>query len=303
MYLNTKIVHHERQKINIILNERQVDNMSISKEINELRLIDEHFSSFVGLEHMKIIVKDIYATMLINQHRHMNGLTSKKQALHMLFKGNPGTGKTTVARELAKLFAKLNILSKGHFIEAERADIVGEYIGQTALKTRALIQKSLGGILFIDEAYSLIRGGHKDFGREAIDTLVKQMEDYHDDFMLILAGYPSEMNQFKLANPGLESRFPFHVDFKDYTIDQLLDIAKQMAMEREYELTTGAIYKLKHHLIDLQARVTLHFSNARYIRNVIEKAIRKQAIRLLHSQQYDFHDLIYITTEDIHFDK
>src|SRR5690606_26530460 len=120
----------------------------------------------------------IYATIVINQRRYESGLQSKKQVLHMLFKGNPGTGKTTVARKLATLFKEMNLLSKGHLIEVERADLVGEYIGQTAQKTRKLIQQALGGILFIDEAYALARGGEKDFGKEAIDTLVKQMEDY-----------------------------------------------------------------------------------------------------------------------------
>lgn len=305
--LNTKIVHQEKRKINIILNERHPDILNDTKQvksvdISELKLIDEHFSAFIGLEHMKYIVKEIYASMLINKKRQAMGLTNKKQALHMLFKGNPGTGKTTVARELAKLFATLNILSKGHFIEAERADLVGEYIGQTAQKTRAMIQKSLGGILFIDEAYSLVRGGQKDFGREAIDTLVKQMEDYHEDFMLILAGYPAEMDQFKLANPGLQSRFPFHMDFENYTIPQLIDIAKQMASEREYELTNEAVYKLKQHLTTLQYSSTVHFSNARYIRNIIEKSIRMQAVRLLKRQQHTYDDLICLTTDDFQFD-
>src|SRR5690625_3880907 len=149
----------------------------------------------------------------------------------MLFKGNPGTGKTTVARKLAKMYFDMNILSKGHFIEAERADLVGEYIGQTAQKTRALIQKSMGGILFIDEAYSLARGGEKDFGKEAIDTLVKHMEDNHNDFVLILAGYPHEMERFLSLNPGLKSRFPFILDFQNYDVDQLRSEERRVGKE------------------------------------------------------------------------
>src|SRR5699024_5761506 len=130
-----------------------------------------------------------------------------------------------------------NILTKGHFIEAERADLVGEYIGQTAQKTRAIIQKAMGGILFIDEAYSLARGGEKDFGKEAIDTLVKHMEDNQNNFILILAGYPYEMERFLLLNPGLKSRFPFILDFADYEADHLVDIAVNMVEKKEYKLT------------------------------------------------------------------
>src|SRR5699024_3395129 len=157
---------------------------------------------------------------LVNQKRKEFGLKANKQVLHMLFKGNPGTGKTTVARRLATLLHELDVLSKGHFIEAERADLVGEYIGQTAQKTKKLIQKARGGVLFIDEAYSLARGGDKDFGREAIDCLVKYMEDYHDELIVILAGYPDEMDYFLQLNPGLTSRFPFIINFSNYSPDQ-----------------------------------------------------------------------------------
>src|SRR5699024_10590430 len=141
-------------------------------EKSPFKLIDHDFSSFVGMEKLKKTIKEIYATIVINEKRKQMGLICTKQVLHMLFKGNPGTGKTTVARKLAKMYYEMNLLSKGHFIEAERADLVGEYIGQTAQKTRSIIQKSMGGILFVDEAYSLARGGEKDFGKEAIDTLV-----------------------------------------------------------------------------------------------------------------------------------
>src|SRR5690625_1822748 len=186
------------------------------------------------MEKLKRTIKEIYATIVINEKRKQVGLTCSTQVLHMLFKGNPGTGKTTVARKLAKMYFDMNILSKGHFIEAERADLVGEYIGQTAQKTRALIQKSMGGILFIDEAYSLARGGEKDFGKEAIDTLVKHMEDNHNDFVLILTINTNEIARFVYLNPGLKSRFPFILDFEDYNVDELMEIARNMIAEREY---------------------------------------------------------------------
>jgi len=305
--LNTQMTHNDRGKINIVLHEQRrktnnKDTPSILKNNEELKQIDEHFSSFIGLTHFKEIIKEIYATKLMNSKREQMGLNANKQVLHMIFKGNPGTGKTTVARELSKALYKLNILSKGHFIEAERADLVGEYIGQTAQKTRNLIQKALGGILFIDEAYSLARGGHKDFGREAIDTLVKQMEDYHNDFILILAGYPLEMDRFLQLNPGLKSRFPFHIPFHDYDLDQLLDIATQIASEREYELSEKAQWKLRNHLRDKTVYKASHFANARYVRNIIEKSIRMQAIRLLQETDCTVKDLMQLTSDDIQFD-
>ncbi|MEI3604841.1 AAA family ATPase [Pseudogracilibacillus sp. SE30717A] len=302
------MTHHDNGKINIIFNEqkRQINTKHsayILKHNRELKLIDKQFSSFVGLEHFKEIIKEIYATKLMNHKREEMGLTINKQVLHMIFKGNPGTGKTTIARELANVLFKLNILSKGHFIEAERADLVGEYIGQTAQKTRNLVQKALGGILFIDEAYSLARGGHKDFGRESIDTLVKQMEDHHDDFILILAGYPAEMEQFLSLNPGLKSRFPFHIPFPDYKLDQLIDIAIQIANEREYEISEKALWKLRSHLREKLHNKVSHFANARYVRNIIEKSIRMQAIRLLQVNEYTIKELMQLKADDIQFEQ
>ena len=244
--------------------------------------IFKELDQMVGLEHVKELVYEIYAMLQISQYRADAGLQSKSHVYHMVFKGNPGTGKTTVARLIAKLFHRMGVLSKGHFIEVERADLVGEYIGHTAIKTRDLVKKALGGILFIDEAYSLARGGEKDFGKEAIDALVKAMEDHREDFILILAGYSDEMEQFLTLNPGLPSRFPIQIDFGDYSVDELLLIAESMAKEREYVLLPGATHRLKQMLTEEKHVFWRSFANARYVRNLLDKAVRNQAVRLLH---------------------
>jgi len=298
--------HQKNGQINIVLHDQQIkfdNHHSFDIDHHLFEHINREFSSFVGLEKLKETVKEIYAMHMINEKRKKIGLIPSKQVLHMLFKGNPGTGKTTFARKLAKVYYELNLLSKGHFIEAERADLVGEYIGQTAQKTRAIIQKALGGILFIDEAYSLARGGEKDFGREAIDTLVTHMENNHDDLVIILAGYPYEMEHFLLLNPGLKSRFPFIFDFEDFKLDQLSEIAKQMFREREYELTVDAEWKLRKHLFNKMQIKERNFSNARYVRNIVEQSIRMHAIRVLCQQKFSPNDLIKITELDLKFDE
>lgn len=286
------VLHDERLNLDRVPSEDYFSN----KPFHD---IDQKFSTFIGLDHFKNTIKEIYAIKVINEKRLQQGLVCEKQVLHMLFKGNPGTGKTTIARKLAELYFEMNLLSKGHFIEAERADLVGEYIGQTAQKTRALIQKSLGGILFIDEAYSLARGGEKDFGKEAIDTLVTHMENHQHDFVLILAGYPYEMDNFLQLNPGLASRFPFQLEFHDFTINQLIEIAKQMVSKREYELTAEAEWKLRSMILQEIQKHHNHFSNARFVRNLIEQSIRSHAIRILSEEKFTTTDLIQITSADI----
>lgn len=282
------------------LPDTQISPKQIPVEHTALKEIEEELGALVGMEEMKRLIKEIYAWLYINKKREEAGLRAGKQALHMMFKGNPGTGKTTVARLIGKLFHKMNVLSKGHLIEAERADLVGEYIGHTAQKTRDLVKKALGGILFIDEAYSLGRGGEKDFGKEAIDTLVKHMEDKQHEFILILAGYSREMDFFLTLNPGLHSRFPLVVDFPDYSIDQLMEIGGRMLKEKEYTLSHEAERKLREHLYEVKNTHTSNsFSNGRYVRNVIEKSIRTQAMRLLMQNTYDRHELMTIRCNDL----
>jgi stage V sporulation protein K len=282
----------------------QVVPKVIPPEHAALKEIEDELGALVGMEEMKRMIKEIYAWIFVNKKREEVGMKARKQALHMMFKGNPGTGKTTVARLIGKLFLKMNVLTKGHLIEAERADLVGEYIGHTAQKTRDLIKKAQGGILFIDEAYSLGRGGEKDFGKEAIDTLVKHMEDKQHEFILILAGYSREMDYFLTLNPGLHSRFPLVIDFPNYTIEQLMEISARMLDEREYSLSHEAEKKLKDHLIWVKSVLNPNsFSNGRYVRNIIEKSIRAQAMRLLLQNSFDKHELMTLRSNDLVFEE
>ena len=190
----------------------------------------EQLESLVGLETVKKEVKNLVNLVKVRKLRQENDLPVPPMSFHMVFVGNPGTGKTTVARLISGLYAAIGVLSKGQLVEVDRSGLVAGYVGQTALKTQEVIQSALGGVLFIDEAYSLARKGmENDFGREAIDTLVKLMEDHRDDFLVIVAGYTQEMHDFLTSNPGLISRFNKYIDFPDYTDDELMQILELMA--------------------------------------------------------------------------
>ncbi len=282
-------------------NESDQNAFDSKEKINEenLNLILEELDHLIGLHNVKKLIKEIQAFIYIQHRRKIEELATDPLVLHMIFKGNPGTGKTTVARLLGKIFQQMGVLEKGHLIEVERADLVGEYIGHTALKVREQIKKSLGGIMFVDEAYSLARGGEKDFGKEAIDAIVKSMEDYKENFILILAGYKKEMDQFLRINPGLKSRFPIHLDFPDYNIDELLSIAQVIVTKRQYKLSTSANRKLTEILSKKRMEHETCSGNARLVRNIIERAIRKQAVRLQTSRSYSREDLITLKSEDI----
>nr|WP_240636875.1 AAA family ATPase [Paenibacillus silvae] len=295
-------------RINIVFNAEE--GYKLSPEINESTSIStnqneptadifQDLGEMIGLEKVKDLIYEIYALIQVNKLRNEEGLKNSKQVYHMVFKGNPGTGKTTVARIISKMLNNMGVLSKGHLVEVERADLVGEYIGHTALKTRDLVKKAMGGILFIDEAYSLARGGEKDFGKEAIDTLVKVMEDKSEDLIIILAGYPNEMGDFLQINTGLPSRFPIQINFDDYSTDELILIALKMASEKDYMFTNDAIEKLKQ-IVQTEKETRAHFSNARYVRNVLEKAIRHQAVRLMkRKEKVSRQTLMEIAARDI----
>ncbi|QQE80973.1 AAA family ATPase [Alicyclobacillus sp. SO9] len=272
-----------------------------SHQLSKSRLysILQELEDLVGLEEVKKTVREIFALVYVKQERERHHLKSSPVVLHMVFKGNPGTGKTTVARLLGRMFRECGLLTKGHLVEVERADLVGEYIGHTAQKTKEAVNRALGGVLFIDEAYSLARGGDKDFGRESIDTLVKSMEDHRDEFIAIIAGYEREMEGFLKANPGLPSRFPIHLTFPNYSVATLLKIAKQMALRHQYNMQYDAEQKLRKHLQDLHQTSQLkNFSNARWVRNTIERAIRKHAVRIFDVEQPSRTDLMTLTAAD-----
>jgi stage V sporulation protein K len=265
---------HQRQRIEEILSE---------------------LDQLIGLSEVKRLVREVYAFAEIQKRRQKVKLVTEPLVLHMIFKGNPGTGKTTVARIIGKIMQEIGILQRGHIIEVERADLVGEYIGHTAQKTREQLRKAYGGILFIDEAYSLARGGEKDFGKEAIDCLVKGIEDHRGEVILILAGYCQEMERFLESNPGLRSRFPIHIDFPDYSQQELLAIAEQMCQKRQYQLSTQARIQIAR----LSFANHTYSGNARTVRNLIERAIRRQAVRLLEKPLLTREDLMLLESEDI----
>lgn len=275
---------------------RAGDDTGLHKNVQDIML---ELNALVGLKGVKKLIEEIYAFVEIQRRRQKEKLVAEPLVLHMIFKGNPGTGKTTVARILGKLFKEVGVLPKGHLVEVERADLVGEFIGHTAQKTREQIKKALGGILFIDEAYSLARGGEKDFGKESIDSLVKGMEDQRDNLILILAGYQDEMDWFVETNPGLRSRFPIHISFPDYSNRELLAIADLMLQQRQYLLFNGAREELRF-VIEKEHKRHEHSGNARLVRNLIERAIRRQAVRLLQKNgDLSREDLMAITREDL----
>ena len=271
-----------------------------SNEEESLEDIMKELDQLIGLSKVKDLVKEIQAFAQIQKKRQEAKLLTEPQVLHMIFKGNPGTGKTTVARLLGKMFKHMGILQRGHTVEVERADLVGEYIGHTAQKTRDQIKKALGGILFIDEAYSLGRGGEKDFGKEAIDTLVKAMEDYKDNLIVILAGYKDEMERFLQINPGLRSRFPIQIEFNDYSVNELMQIANMMVEKRQYKFSPEALIKFETILQNRKNDINYDkLGNARLVRNMIEKALRRQALRLVNQKVISREDLLQIKPEDI----
>lgn len=273
-----------------------------NKQTSRLQDILAEINDLVGLNELKALIHELRAFVEVRNLRGKEGLINEAMALHMIFKGNPGTGKTTVARLVGQLFKELGVLPKGHVVEVERADLVGEYIGHTAIKAREQVKKALGGVLFIDEAYSLARGGEKDFGKECIDCLVKAMEDHRENLILILSGYKDEMDVFLRSNPGIRSRFPIQLEFPDYSTIELLSIAENMVKQRQYEFNSEAKLTLRNFLLQQERNGHPHRGNARLIRNIIEKSIRRQAVRLIETDllpKFDRDQLMVLEASDV----
>ncbi len=263
---------------------KESSGSDVQLPIDEALLHDalSQLHELVGMNMLKQEVDEMIK--LVRYYKDIGKNVKKAFSLHTVFKGNPGTGKTTVARLLVMIYKALGILERGHLIECDRKSLVAGYVGQTAMKTSEMIDKSIGGGLFIDEAYSLTQGGNSDFGREAIETLLKTMEDKRGDFMVIVAGYPEEMTQFLEANPGLMSRFDKQFDFKDYTSDELLSIAKMMFDKEELKIEEAAenhLLEYIHKLLDNKHR---YFGNARTIRKIVNESIRRQNLRMAEIQ-------------------
>jgi hypothetical protein len=234
----------------------------------------------VGLPSVKGEIHTLVNVAKIRELRKREGLKVPSASYHMVFVGPPGTGKTTVARLVAQIFHALGLLSKGHLVEVDRTELVAGYVGQTAIKTDACVKQALGGVLFIDEAYSLAGGSDQDFGGEAIETLLKLMEDNRDDLVVIAAGYRDRMETFIDSNPGLRSRFTRFIDFPDYTPDELTTIFTRLAGDEGYSLDAGVLDVIRKDMSEAYAARTDTFGNGRYVRNLFERAVTSQANRL-----------------------
>ncbi len=256
--------------------------------------------ALVGLESVKRDVESLMNLVKVRQLRKERGMKCPDMSFHLVFSGNPGTGKTTVARIVGKIYRALGILSKGHLVEVDRSGLVAGYVGQTAIKTKEVIQKALGGVLFIDEAYALApANADKDFGQEAIDTILKAMEDHRDDFVVIVAGYESLMPRFIDSNPGLKSRFNKYITFADYDGEALYEIFMGRVERSDYRIDETAAAEMKEYLSDLYEFRDDNFGNARDVRNLFEKIVAKQADRVAGIADPTDEEILTIVKEDL----
>ncbi len=253
----------------------------------------------IGLDDIKQEVETLANLARVFSMRKEQGLPVPEMSMHLVFSGNPGTGKTTVARLVSKIYGHLGLLSSGHLVEVDRSGLVGGYVGQTATKVRDVVDSAVGGVLFIDEAYALSGRGENDFGSEAIETLLKLMEDNRDDLVVIVAGYENEMRGFLRSNPGLNSRFSRQLLFRDYSADELVEIFHAMAAKAHYELSTDAEASLVQAVSDIWTHRAENFANAREVRNLFERAISAQANRLARPNNGPHQSLLELTEDDI----
>ena len=258
----------------------------------------EELNELIGLKTVKHDVEEMISLAKVRKMREEKGMKTAPVSLHLVFSGNPGTGKTTVARILAKLYKEIGILSEGQLVETDRSGLVAGYVGQTAIKTQKKIEEAMGGVLFIDEAYTLNQEG-ENYGQEAIDTLLKAMEDHRDEFIVIVAGYTQLMRDFIESNPGLKSRFNKYLDFPDYSVEELQQIFDLQCKKYQYTLDEEADKAVKEEIVKLEASKGENFANAREVRNLFEKIITNQAVRVSAIEDVDEETLRTITMEDL----
>ena len=266
-----------------------------AETLDDLR---RELEGYIGLAAVKREVESLINLVSVQKLRKENGLPVSELSLHMVFSGNPGTGKTMIARLMARVYRCLGILSKGQLVEVDRGGLVAGYVGQTAIKTGEVLQKAMGGVLFIDEAYTLTDRGRSDYGQEAVDTLLKAMEDHREDLVVIVAGYTEPMERFIHSNPGLESRFNRFLHFPDYTAQELAEIFELRCKSSGYILENDARPFLLH-LLEQGCRDPRGFGNARGVRNLFERAVSAQANRLAHEPQVTRETLMLLTVDDL----
>ncbi len=287
-YIVVKDIYNGNQKSEYDENEKTLEELLT--ELNEL----------VGLNSVKSIVGDLITYQKIQKIREKHGLFAQKNTLHMAFTGNPGTGKTTVARIVGRVYKQIGLLSKGHFIEVSRTDLIAGYQGQTALKVKEVIERAKGGVLFIDEAYSITENDHTDsYGRECLTELTKALEDYREDLVVIVAGYTEPMKQFFESNPGLKSRFNTFIEFDDYSSEELLSIIDMTARKNDYKLSDDLKSLLKDYFDREMANKGENFSNGRLARNMYDSLVMAHAKRIVSKENPTDEDLSLLLSEDI----